>query len=104
SATATAVVHEPRRRPQPPGRLSEVIGALLTKDPDARPDAARVRAALQAVAGAPADTGAVAAATAAAPAAAAGGDETVALRREARPAAAAWLDRLPPGARRAALA
>lgn len=103
-ATATAVVHEPPRPQQHPGRLSEIIGALLTKDPDARPDAARVRAALQAVAGAPADTGAVAAATAAAPAAAAGGDETVALRREARPAAAAWLDRLPPGARRAALA
>lgn len=104
-ATATAVVHEPPRPQQRPGRLSEVIGALLTKDPDARPDAAEVRAALQAVAGRPADTGAVAVAAAAAGPSAPGssGDDTIALRREDRPASA-WTDRLPPAARRAALA
>jgi eukaryotic-like serine/threonine-protein kinase len=48
-ATASAVVHGERRPAQFVGPLTDIIGGLLTKDPDARPSAGEIRAGLSRV-------------------------------------------------------
>jgi hypothetical protein len=82
-ATATAVVLGEPRPQERPGQLSGLIGLLLDKQPDRRPDSQRVRAMLRSVAGDP-ESGEVTAPVVASPVVAGPDPDPVALADSAR--------------------